>query len=74
MSTDGKVTCGEKVVTVPDVLRFMTGSSAIPPGRFVSTDGKVTCGEKVVTVPDVLRFITGSSAIPPGGLCPQMAR
>ena len=34
MSADGKVTCGEKVVTVPDVLRFITGSSAIPPGGF----------------------------------------
>ena len=34
MTADGKVTCGEKVVTVPDILRFITGSSAISPGRF----------------------------------------
>ena len=31
MSTDGKVTCLDHTVTVPDVLRFMTGSAAIPP-------------------------------------------
>ena len=34
MSTDGKVTCLDHAVTVADVLRFMTGSSAIPPGGF----------------------------------------
>ena len=34
MSTDGKVTCLDQTVTVPDVLRFITGSAAIPPGGF----------------------------------------
>ena len=32
MSTDGKVTCLDHTGTMPDVLRFMTGSAAIPPG------------------------------------------